>query len=198
MFRLGWNAARGIAPRLRALPKEAALALGAARSDEPGRTLQLAKACAIILPIAAVTAWGLPQLTLIMSPSIDAWLVRKAPGPIHRGDLVSFKLVHPLAGPAPVDVTKYALCFPGDRIEIVETPSMTPGAWDGRYYCNGHLLGISKAIGQDGQRLTHWKPTASRIAAGHIYVGSTHANGFDSRYYGPVAISRLIRMEKLL
>ncbi|MBS86721.1 peptidase [Sphingobium sp. GW456-12-10-14-TSB1] len=198
MFRLAWNAARGIAPRLRALPKEAALALGAARSDEPGRTLQLAKACAIILPIAAVTAWGLPQLTLIMSPSIDAWLVRKAPGPIHRGDLVSFKLVHPLAGPAPVDVTKYALCFPGDRIEIVETPSMTPGAWDGRYYCNGHLLGISKAIGQDGQRLTHWKPTASRIAAGHIYVGSTHANGFDSRYYGPVAISRLIRMEKLL
>ena len=181
MFRLAWNAARGIAPRLRALPKEAALALGAARSDEPGRTLQLAKACAIILPIAAVTAWGLPQLTLIMSPSIDAWLVRKAPGPIHRGDLVSFKLVHPLAGPAPVDVTKYALCFPGDRIEIVETPSMTPGAWDGRYYCNGHLLGISKAIGQDGQRLTHWKPTASRIAAGHIYVGSTHASGFDSR-----------------
>ena len=102
MFRLAWNAARGIAPRLRALPKEAALALGAARSDEPGRPLQLAKACAIILPIAAVTAWGLPQLTLIMSPSIDAWVVRKAPGPIHRGDLVSFKLVHPLAGPTPI------------------------------------------------------------------------------------------------
>ena len=78
MFRLAWNAARGIAPRLRALPKEAALALGAARSDEPGRPLQLAKACAIILPIAAVTAWGLPQLTLIMSPSIDAWVVRKS------------------------------------------------------------------------------------------------------------------------
>lgn len=198
MFRLAWNAARGIAPRLRALPKEAALALGAARSDEPGRPLQLAKACAIILPIAAVTAWGLPQLTLIMSPSIDAWVVRKAPGPIHRGDLVSFKLVHPLAGPAPVDVTKYALCFPGDRIEIVETSSITPGAWDGRYYCNGHLLGISKAVGHNGQRLSHWTPEAQRIAAGHIYVGSAHASGFDSRYYGPVAISRLIRMEKLL
>lgn len=198
MFRLVWNAARSFVPRLRALPKEAALALGPAQSDEPGRSHQLLKACAIILPIAAVTAWGLPQLTLIMSPSIDAWVVRKAPGPIHRGDLVSFKLIHPLAGPAPVDVTKYALCFPGDRIAMAETPSMTPGAWDGRYYCNGHLLGISKAIGQDGQRLTHWKPTASRIAAGHIYVGSTHASGFDSRYYGPVAISRLIRMEKLL
>lgn len=198
MFWLAWNAARGIAPRLRALPKEAALALGAAQADQSVRSRRLARAYALILPIAAVTAWGLPQLTLIMSPSIDAWVVRKAPGPIHRGDLVSFKLVHPLAGPAPVDVTKYALCFPGDRIEIVETPSMTPGAWDGSYYCNGHLLGISKAVGHDGQRLSHWKPDAQRIAAGHIYVGSAHASGFDSRYYGPVAISRLIRMEKLL
>jgi len=31
-----------------------------------------------------------------------------------------------------------------------------------------------------------------------IFVGSRHPDGYDSRYYGPVAIERLTRMEKLL
>jgi len=31
-----------------------------------------------------------------------------------------------------------------------------------------------------------------------IFVGSSHPDGYDSRYYGPVAIDRLTRMEKLL
>jgi type IV secretory pathway protease TraF len=36
------------------------------------------------------------------------------------------------------------------------------------------------------------------IPRGMVYVGSHHPSGFDSRYYGPVPISRLRRMEKLL
>jgi conjugal transfer pilin signal peptidase TrbI len=134
-----------------------------------------------------------------MSPSIDAWIVVPAPGPIRQDDLVSFTLSHPLAGPEPVKVTKRALCLPGQNIEWTERPSpVLPGAYEAEYYCDLVPLGMSKPVGHDGQRLDHWRPPYRRIPPGLIYVGSTHPSGFDSRYYGPVPIGRLTRMEKLL
>ena len=139
------------------------------------------------------------QAILVMSPSIDAWAVRAAPGPIEKGDFVLFMLSHPLAGPEPVKVTKRALCMPGERISLIEKPStMEPHAMDGWYYCDGVLLGVTKPYGRNGQRLDYWRPDHGLIPPGLIYVGSLHPSGFDSRYYGPVPIARLTRMEKLL
>ena len=199
MFRRAWNAAKALWEEARLLPLKAAVALGAAGLGQPPRPEQLWKACGIVLPVGLATWWAIPQVTLVASPSIDAWLVRAAPGPIARGDLVSFKLSHPLAGPAPVDVTKYALCLPGDRIVMTEKPSpLRPGLSDGWYFCNGRLLGISKPFGRHGQPLDHWYPEMDTIPPGYAYVGSAHADGFDSRYYGLIALPRLHRMEKVL
>jgi conjugal transfer pilin signal peptidase TrbI len=198
MLRLVWTAAKAVWPELKLLPARAAVALGSAGLGEPQRPGRLVRACAIILPIGLLTWWLLSQLVLVMSPSIDAWAVRAAPGEIRRGDLVSFLLIHPLAGPKPVSVTKYALCLPGDRISMVERPSTISAARDGWYYCNDHLLGVSKPSGREGQRLNHWSPPYAVIPGGLFYVGSRDPNGFDSRYYGPVSIERLTRMEKLL
>ncbi|WP_336963864.1 peptidase [Sphingobium aquiterrae] len=198
MLRLAFRAAKAGWSEMKLLPLKTAVALGSAGLGQPPRPKQLWKAFGIVLPIGLLAWWAIPQATIVMSPSIDAWLVREAPGPIARNDLVSFTLSHPLAGPKPVAVTKYALCFPGERISMIEKPSMSYGEWDGWYYCNGRLLGISKPFGHDGQRLEHWQPDNGLILPGTIYVGSTHASGFDSRYYGPVAIERLRRMEKLL
>ncbi|MDX3911365.1 S26 family signal peptidase [Sphingobium phenoxybenzoativorans] len=199
MLRLAFRAARSGWAELKLLPLKAAVALGSSGLGQPPRPKQLWKAFGIVLPVGLLTWWAIPQATIVMSPSIDAWLVRKAPGPIVRGDFVSFTLSHPLAGPKPVAVTKMALCLPGDRIDWIEKPSpMRPDEWDGWYYCNETLLGISKAYGHNGQKLEHWRPMYGTIPPGMIYVGSSHASGFDSRYYGPVAIDRLERMEKLL
>ena len=198
MLRLAFRAAKAGFVELKALPLKAAVALGSSGLGQPPRPKQLWKAFGIVLPVGLLTWWAIPQATIVMSPSIDAWLVRKAPGPIGRDDLVSFTLSHPLAGPKPVAVTKYAMCLPGDRISLIEKPSMTYGEWDGWYYCNGRLLGVSKPFGHDGQRLDHWQPDNGLILPGTIYVGSPHASGFDSRYYGPVEIGQLQRMEKLL
>lgn len=198
MLRLAWNFGKKVGQEIKLLPLRAAVALGASGLGQPLRPKQLFKAYGIVLPVGLLTWAAIPQLTWVMSPSIDAWAVRADPGLIHRGNLVSFTLVHPLAGPKPVAVTKYALCMPGDRLDMVEKPSMTPRAWDGYYYCNGKLLGVSKAIGRGGQRLDHYHPKDLRVPAGFIYVGSSHPNGFDSRYYGPVAITRLTRMERVL
>jgi conjugal transfer pilin signal peptidase TrbI len=199
---LAWKAAKAVWPEIKLLPLRAAVALGSSGLGQPPRPDQLWRAYCIVLPVGFLTWWAIPQVTLVMSPSIPAWAVRAAPGVIHKGDLVSFMLSHPLAGPKLVAVTKYALCLPGDRLDMIEKPSKSPGVpsgeFDGWYYCNGHLLGVSKPIGHNGQRLDHFRPQGTTIPAGFIYVGSDHPSGFDSRYYGPVAITRLTRMEQVL
>jgi type IV secretory pathway protease TraF len=81
---------------------------------------------------------------------------------------------------------------------MVEKPaSLGPGR-NGWYYCNDRLVGVSKPATRSGKSLSHWQPASPHIPANMIFVGSSHPDGYDSRYYGPVAIERLTRMEKLL
>ena len=194
MLRLFWRLAKGIPVlccALLSLPKEAATALSA----DPGH---FRRAMLVIAPVALFAALALPQLRVVVTPSIGAWIIRPAPGPIARGDLVMFELSHPVAGPRPVSVTKYALCLPGDRLTVVETPSRSvPHERSGRYYCNGALLGASLAHAMNGVPLQHFRWNGV-IPPGLLYAGSHHARGFDSRYFGLVPISRLVRMERLL
>ena len=199
MLSHAWKAGKQLAISLKSLPRCAAAALGSPGLGQPVRPGRLWKACAIVIPSGLVACWAMNQVIWVMSPSIDAWAVRAAPGPIAKGDLDMFTLSHPLAGAKPVKVTKYALCFPGERISMIEKPSsFAPGEWDGWYFCESKLLGISKPFGRNGQRLEHWHPDNGLILPGTVYVGSHHPSGFDSRYYGPVPIGRLKRMEKLL
>ena len=198
MLAFAWTLASRAWSETKLLPLRAAVALGAGGLGQPPRPMQLFKAYGIVLPVGLLTWWAIPQLTWVMSPSIDAWAVRIAPGAIRRGDLVSFALQTALTGPKPVGVTKYALCLPGDRLEMVEKRSPSSGAFDGWYYCNGTLIGVSKPIGRDGRRLAHYRPRTQKIPPGFVYVGSRHPSGFDSRYYGLVATSRLTRMERVL
>lgn len=199
MLRHVWRLASRVWTGLRLLPIRAAVALGSAGLGEPARPGQLWRAMAVILPTGLLAWWAIPQVTLVMSPSIEAWAVRPAPGPITRDDYVMFLLSHPLAGPRPVNVTKHALCLPGERISMIEKPSlMAAHDWDGWYYCQGRLLGVSKPYGRNGQRLAHWRPTRMRIPPGTVYVGSHNPDSFDSRYFGPVAVSRLTRMVRVL
>lgn len=199
MLRLVYLAARSLWPRLKALPREAALALGGAVGEHPANPRRLALSIAIIAPIACLTWAAIPAVTIVMSPSINAWAVRKAPGPIHKGDLVMFKLSHPIAGPRPVSVTKRALCMPGERLHEVERRSVHDGTVTGSlYYCGAHYLGASRPFGRNGQRLDHLRWGDHPLPPGFIYLGSDHPDGFDSRYFGPVQVSRLTRMERVL
>ncbi|MDR7256308.1 type IV secretory pathway protease TraF [Sphingomonas sp. BE270] len=201
MLRLLLALARAIAglwPRLRRLPRKAAMALGAPGPDQPARPDRLWRAMLVVLPVATIAALLVPQVTLVMTPSIEAFAVRESPGPIARGDYVMFTLHHPIAGPNPVSVTKHALCMTGDRLTMFETPSpLVPHSKDGHYYCNGELLGVSLPRAHNGMKLDHmtW---SGIIPAGMVYVGSTHPRGFDSRYFGLLPISSLTRMERLL
>lgn len=198
MLSLIWRAGKRGVLELKDLPLRAAVALGASGMGQPARPIQLFKAYGIVLPIGLMAWWAMPQITLVATPSIAAWVIYRAPGTIQTGDLVSFTLSDPIAGPKPVSVTKYALCLPGERITMVERASAVGETFDGWYYCNDRLLGISKPRARDGRPLIHWQPSGDIIPAGMVFVGSSSPDGFDSRYYGPVAIGRLTRMEKLL
>ncbi|UZW57693.1 peptidase [Sphingobium sp. JS3065] len=199
MPRLACLAANRLWLGLKTLPAQAALALGGGVGNQPADNRRLALSFAVILPVATLTWLGLPSVTLVMSPSIDAWAVRRAPGPVRKGDLVEFMLSHPIAGPKPVSVTKRALCLPGERLREIERLSV-----DGRegtrswYYCGRTFLGASRPFGLDGRPLPHLRWGDRPIPPGFVYVGSDHAGGFDSRYFGPVRLERLTRMERIL
>lgn len=199
MLRLGLVIAKAASARIARLSREAALALGGAVGDREAAPRRLWIAMAIILPIAFLVWTALHSVTLVMSPSIDAWMVRQATGPVGKGDLVSFSLVHPLAGPDPVNVTKRVLCVPGEilrQVEILPGPARRYGR--SAYLCAGKLVGITRPFGRNGQRLAAFPWGVHPIPAGYVYLGSDHPDGFDSRYYGPVKIERLTRMERVL
>lgn len=197
MLRLAWVSARAAARRLRALPRQCAVALGAEGLGQPRRPARLWKAYLFVVPLALVGYWLVPQLTWVMSPSIEAWAVRPAPGRIVKGDLVMFTLSHPLAGPEPVKVTKYALCLPGNVLTVIEKASIHVGdEVDGWYYCDGELLGISKPFGTNGQRLEHMR-WSGVVPPGKAYVGSGHPSGFDSRYFGFIPVNEMTRMKRI-
>jgi type IV secretory pathway protease TraF len=199
MLRLVWLAANRLFHGLKMLPREAALALGGPVGDQAARPRRFWLVLGITVPLATITWQAIPAVTIVMSPSIDAWAVRTVPGAIRKGDLVMFALSHPIAGPRPVSVTKRAMCMPGERLREIERHSVFDGkVTSSRYYCGDRLLGISRPTGRNGQRLDHLRWGDRNIPAGFVYVGSDHPEGFDSRYFGPVRIERLTRMERVL
>lgn len=199
MLKLAFRGAETAGAYVARLSAEAAAALGGAVGEQPARPERLRHTCAIILPIALLVWMILHSVTLVMSPSIDAWMIRQADGPIAKGDLVSFDLVHPLAGPAPVSLTKRVLCVAGERLRQLNLPPSGYRKERRRaFLCGGRLLGITRPFGRNGQRLPLFQWGDRAIPVGFVYVGSDHPDGFDSRYYGPVRVERLTRMERVL
>ncbi|MCP3732192.1 peptidase [Sphingomonas sp. MG17] len=175
------------------LPRRAAQALNPG-NDASSRRLLWAIALASSAGLAA--SWAMPRVTLVMSPSIEAWAVRSAPGPIRKGDLVQFTLSHPVAGPKPVSVTKYALCMPGEQVRVALRPPDQAKHVTAAFFCSDASLGTSLAMGRGGMKLSPAN-IGGVIPPDFVYVGSHHPHGFDSRYFGLVRIERLRRMERL-
>lgn len=199
MLRLAWNAGKFVWPKARDLARNAADALQPIDPGEPFIQSRLARATLMVSAIALFVWWALPQLIWVRSPSIDAWAVRKVGGTVERNDLVMFELRHPLVGPLPVNVTKYALCLPGDRLASYTMHSdRYPKRLEAAFFCNGSLIGVSKPYGRSGQRLDYFRWKSGAIPEGQAYIGSSYKDGFDSRYFGLVPISALTRMERVL
>ena len=187
------------ATALRELPLRASVALGAGGFGETAKPGRLWKAMLLVLPLAAAIYTVMPRYVLVATPSIHAHVVTAIGGEIRKGDLVQFMLSHRLAGPKPISVTKYVLCTPGEALSSRVIPApLVPGKTTTLFYCGGVLLNATKPFTRGGEPTTAFAWPGGVIPPGYVYVGSEHVDGFDSRYYGLVAVARLQRMGKVL
>lgn len=192
--RLGERAATWI----KAAPARFMLWLYGGAEIKPITTDKLWKAMAMVLPLSAGIYAIIPRYVIVLNDSIDAHAITAAPGVIRKNDLVSFELSHPLAGPKPRNVSKYALCLPGERLTSRRAPTpLDPSQFDTSWYCGGVYLNTTKNYTKNGDKLDPFVWKDGPVPAGYLFVGSHHVDGFDSRYFGLVPLSSMTRMRKV-
>lgn len=125
------------------------------------------------------------RLYLNIGISTSKKLFWASPGPIKKGDYVSFMLDHPLLK-HPYKVVKQVRCVPGDHLYVDDKAA----------YCNGKFLGLKKKKTLKGEDMPKYRYDGV-IPPGKYFVMNEHKDSFDSRYYGLVDEKKLLRMKVL-
>lgn len=93
-----------------------------------------------------------------------------------------------VAGPNIKHFTKMALCMPGDEL----------GRVGRQFYCNGELITVAKPTSKAGEPLVPFQWESGVIPEGFFFAGSSHPDGYDSRYFGLVNLNESVVVEKVL
>ncbi len=185
-------------------------------ADPPQSAGQLAREVPLLLVGAVVVAFlvktFLAQLFFIPSVSMvpqlevgDRVAVSKLAYELHqphRGDVVVFNAPfggRPDRSSAPVKVLRSVLRAVGvaqpSTQELIKRVIALPGEtvegrMDGHIYVNGHLL-FEPYLPPEVLEGRSFPPV--RVPAGHLWMmGDNRSNSFDSRFFGPVAESRVV------
>ncbi len=137
-------------------------------------------------PLAFGVSYVYSHLNITVSESLDHrvfWITDELP---ERGDYASFELTHPLAGPAPVLLSKQMLCWSGDYLTQDHR----------RFFCNGEFLGEAKYKTLKGKPLPLFE-FSGPIPAGKAFAFGRHKDSFDSRYWGFVEVAATKRLEAI-
>lgn len=156
-------------------------ALDPDRATDPRRLLVLAG-------IALAFAFGTEHVVLAHGESVPYTLFWKLPrSPARKGDFVMLEVTHPIIGPRPATLTKQLVCDSGDLLQLK----------DDAFWCNGIRLGGFITRTWDDHPL---RPFAfdGLIPEGEGFVMGTHPRSFDSRYFGLVDKTRLIRLKAIV
>lgn len=153
-----------------------------------------------LLTVCVGLAFG---LTLVLTPSIQPWLLKAEEGRVQVGDYLRFC---PPAAPAfdHLEHTRYARCpeteFPfvkpvvavaGQKVELHDEAVVVDGV------PIPHSATLYKT--SQGQALTPYPRGSYTVRRGEAWVISTFAtNSLDSRYFGPVRVSTSERLIPLL
>ena len=144
---------------------------------------------ALVILFCGLIAPSIPEhLHVVTSASIDHRIFYKGDGFITAkdGDYVTFTMKSPLIEHGkPVNVTKKVACRGGDVLSVTDNKE---------YLCNKAFL--KRAIDQtpSGVPLSNFKFTGV-IPEGKYFVMGTDRNSFDSRYYGLVDKSDILRKD---
>lgn len=151
--------------------------------------LRLAAALGVFAGTIAILVPVMDHIVLNGTPSVEASVLWKTHGrTIAKGDYVMAPVRHDLLPPQYSHLTKRALCAPGDWL-----------SFDGRTFrCNGAALNTVKPETRAGLPLEPFTWTDGAVPAGKMFVGSSHPDGFDSRYLGLFSVEDLTRLEPLI
>ena len=149
--------------------------------------------CAVFIT-AGVIGYRLPTalgFCLNLTPSEPVGIYRLVTGGPERGALVWLKrptgprgsVLHRYA-PANIPLIKRVASVAGDAVQVEASGSRIGGT----------LWPDSAPLDRDagGRSLQHYPFGTYRVRAGQLWVLSQHPSGIDSRYFGPVATSRVI------
>ncbi len=132
---------------------------------------------------------ALSEVVINSTPSVKAHVLRKAPDrKIVKGDYVMVPISSAYLPRGYDTLTKHVLCAEGDVLSFKR----------GAFYCNGKYLHRPKMQSISGAPLTRFAWEEGIIPKGLVYAGSSHPDGFDSRYLGLFRLEDLTRLEPIL
>lgn len=131
------------------------------------------------------------NLEIITSPSIDHKFLWKGGAAVERGNFVKFVLSNPVLKKQQVNVTKKVTCVSGD--------TLTTNVEARTHFCNNVYLGKAKEFTKDNAPLPFFVFNGE-IPEGYVFVSGTHADSFDSRYWGFLDLSNssIVPLKSLL
>lgn len=144
-----------------------------ASNTDPG-TRKKFYLCLILVGLASFYLLG--NLNWVVTPSIDATLLRYSDKPFEHGDYVTFTLTHELANKGQgVKVTKKLVCLPGDILTIKSKLD---------FYCNDVFLGTAFEYSPDIEQHLPIFDYQGVIPENNGFVTGNHKKSFDSRNWG--------------
>ena len=140
--------------------------------------------------IGAVFTFLTRSINWVVTPSIDATLLRYVDKPFEKGDYVTFTLWHELANKGQgIEVTKKLVCLPGDTLRIDNGTE---------FYCNGEFIGSAYTYSPDIKKELPVFDYQGVIPDDKAFVTGNHKKSFDSRNWGFITLSESRNNEVLL
>ena len=159
----------------------------AVTAPAPG-THDLFKRILVLGGVSLAIAFGMDRVVLAHGESVPITVFWKLPRSVPvKGDYVMLEISHPIVGPRPAKLTKQLVCDAGDLLQLK----------DDAFWCNSVRLGGFITRTWDDKPLTPFAYNG-KIPDGQAFVMGSHPRSFDSRYFGLVDKSRLIRMKGLV
>lgn len=144
-----------------------------------------------LVALLTATAWGSKRHALVWnaSASVPIGLYLIVPRPLHIGDYVLIRLSGPpqalaerrsYIGPN-TPLLKRVAAMEGDRV-----CRRGPVTW-----IAGQQFVIALAFDREGRRLPVWQG-CRQLQRGQLFVLGTHAESFDSRYFGHIDGAQIV------
>lgn len=131
--------------------------------------------------------WGMQQIVIIRSPSINPTLLVKSSITPKKGDYITFDFDDRYFNPETVKLTKKIACYAGDELRT-EYPF---------YYCNDKLVATAMAFDGQGEALSHFEFNGIIPDGYALPLGDTHGS-YDGRYWGFVELKNVTKVIPIL